>query len=351
LSRASALWSLCVKSVTRGSFQTESANLSEKADRGPASPRESLGQTFPNDAARREHITARLRAGLEELHARLDVPFTTVDDALSRLRQVEHWPMGEDERLREPAERIREGDRGKSLLQRWNNEVGFPHGEIEDILNLTDPPYFTACFAPRTKEEAIAARHAVGLWSEDISGWQLASALGAPPHLPASPVAPPVRAPAPARTGTWCTFGAAASFGSGPRAGVGRFAANCRSQAAPASSSSEQQQALQRVSGVEASFGRHPAILPQRGGRASAPAFWCAAMAGGILPLRSGVEARRCIGCAAGSFRHREHRLLRAVRVGRSVAVGSSTSASRCCSFTSASCRANQSLQWTQGRP
>src|SRR5690606_10219815 len=27
-------------------------------------------------------------------------------------------------------------------------EVGFPHGEIEDILNLSDPPYYTACPNP-----------------------------------------------------------------------------------------------------------------------------------------------------------------------------------------------------------
>ncbi len=28
------------------------------------------------------------------------------------------------------------------------DEVGFPHGEIEDILNLSDPPYYTACPNP-----------------------------------------------------------------------------------------------------------------------------------------------------------------------------------------------------------
>jgi hypothetical protein len=123
-------------------------NLSDKAGNRPSGPVECLGQTFPNDAARREHFTARLRAALEELHARLDVPFTTVDDAVARLRQVEQWPMGDDDRLRELAERMREGDRGKSLLQHWKDEVGFPHGEIEDILNLSDPPYYTACPNP-----------------------------------------------------------------------------------------------------------------------------------------------------------------------------------------------------------
>ena len=36
----------------------------------------------------------------------------------------------------------------KDLLQRWKDEVGFPHGEIEDILNLSDPPWHTACPNP-----------------------------------------------------------------------------------------------------------------------------------------------------------------------------------------------------------
>jgi len=34
------------------------------------------------------------------------------------------------------------------LLQLWKDEVGFPHGEIEDILNLSDPPWYTACPNP-----------------------------------------------------------------------------------------------------------------------------------------------------------------------------------------------------------
>jgi hypothetical protein len=157
------------------------------------------------------------------------------------------------------------------------------------------------------------------------------------------------------------------------RASSGRFAANCRSQAAPAPRLSSRGRRCRGFS-AEATSRRHPAILPQRGGRASrasvqrqpahcqvsaahaaqaasALAFWCAAIPGGILPLRSGVAARRLIGCAARSFPHPEQRVLRTVRGERSVAASSSTSASRCCSVTSAPCQANQSLQWTQGRP
>ncbi|MBW1982275.1 MAG: hypothetical protein JRJ12_13750, partial [Deltaproteobacteria bacterium] len=79
-----------------------------------------LGMTFENDEARREHFLGLLREGLEELHARLGgVPFTTVEDAYARMKSVEKWPMGDDARLRELAERMRHADSSKDLLQRW----------------------------------------------------------------------------------------------------------------------------------------------------------------------------------------------------------------------------------------
>jgi len=133
-------------------------------------PVESLGMTFENDDARREHFLGLLREGLEELHAKLGgVPFTTVEDAVERMKSITKWPMeprintdGHESdtsnpsasvsisgsRLRELAERMRHADSSKDLLQRWKDEVGFPHGEIEDILNLSDPPYYTACPNP-----------------------------------------------------------------------------------------------------------------------------------------------------------------------------------------------------------
>lgn len=115
----------------------------------PQGPVECLGMTFENDEARREHFLGLLREGLEELHAKLGgVPFTTVEDAMERMKSVEKWPMGDDARLRELAERMRRADSSKDLLQRWKDEVGFPHGEIEDILNLSDPPYYTVCPNP-----------------------------------------------------------------------------------------------------------------------------------------------------------------------------------------------------------
>ena len=119
-------------------------------------PVECLGIQFPSDEARREHFLRLLREGLEELHAKLGgVPFTTVGDAVERMRSIEKWPMGDDVRLRELAERMREAHRkepDKDLLQRWKDEVGFPHGESEDILNLSDPPYYTACPNPFVRD-------------------------------------------------------------------------------------------------------------------------------------------------------------------------------------------------------
>ena len=113
---------------------------------------ECLGMTFENDEARREYFLKKLKEGLEELHAKLGgVKFTTVDDAAWRMKSIENWPMGDDERLKEIAEDMRDAHRkepDKDLLQLWKDEIGFPHGEIEDILNLSDPPYYTACPNP-----------------------------------------------------------------------------------------------------------------------------------------------------------------------------------------------------------
>ena len=110
---------------------------------------ECLGITFANDDERRKHFLAILREGLEELHAKLGgVPFTTVEDVVARMKSVEKWPMGDETRLRELAENMRRADSSKDILQRWKDEVGFPHGEIDDILALSDPPYYTACPNP-----------------------------------------------------------------------------------------------------------------------------------------------------------------------------------------------------------
>ena len=121
----------------------------EKLDARGGEPVECLGLTFENEETRRSHFLGKLREGLEELHAKLGgVPYTGLDDTAARMAEIEHWPMGEGARLRRLAERMSHADSSKDLLQRWEDEVGFPHGEIEDILDLSDPPWHTACPNP-----------------------------------------------------------------------------------------------------------------------------------------------------------------------------------------------------------
>ena len=121
----------------------------EAAEAARGRPVECLGLTFENDEVRRAHFLTKLRKGLEELHATLDgVPFSGIDDATARMAAVAHWPMGDEARLRDLAERMARAERSKDLLQRWKDEVGFPHGEIDDILALSDPPWHTACPNP-----------------------------------------------------------------------------------------------------------------------------------------------------------------------------------------------------------
>ena len=121
----------------------------EELDARRGEPVECLGLTFENDEARRSHFLGRLREGLEELHAKLGgVPYTGPDDAVTRMAAIEHWPLGGEAQLRGLAERMRLDRSPKDLLQRWKDEVGFPHGEVDDILNLSDPPWHTACPNP-----------------------------------------------------------------------------------------------------------------------------------------------------------------------------------------------------------
>ena len=112
-------------------------------------PVECLGLTFENDEARRSHFVDHLREALNELDAKLGgVPFRSIDDAVARMAAVEHWPMDKGARLHRLADRMANADSSKDLLQRWKDETGFPHGNIDDILALSDPPWHTACPNP-----------------------------------------------------------------------------------------------------------------------------------------------------------------------------------------------------------
>ena len=127
-------------------------------DNGESATIECLGRTFASDEARRHYFLGILREGLEELHSKLGgVFFTTVEDAVERMMSLEKWPVGDGQRIEELARRIAQaarkpgsepGTRNQDLLTLYKNEVGFPHGKIEDILNLSDPPYYTACPNP-----------------------------------------------------------------------------------------------------------------------------------------------------------------------------------------------------------
>ncbi len=128
----------------------------ENADAGKKEPVSCLGMDFESDEARRAFFLEKLRQGLENLQEKLGgIPFTTAADAVARIKSAEKWPSGSEEQLREVAERMLESarygspeDRKKDLLQLWKDEIGFPKGEPEDILHLSDPPYYTACPNP-----------------------------------------------------------------------------------------------------------------------------------------------------------------------------------------------------------
>ncbi|MGB4326316.1 MAG: DNA methyltransferase, partial [Bacillota bacterium] len=110
---------------------------------------ECLGRTFKDDEERKRYFSQKLLNAFNELEDKLgDVPFLSADDAVEKLKSLEKWPVGDDEQIREIAERMRRNDHEKDLLQRWKDEVGFPQGSIEDIMKLSDPPYYTPCPNP-----------------------------------------------------------------------------------------------------------------------------------------------------------------------------------------------------------
>ncbi len=66
----------------RKMFQIDKFQPGEKT--GPV---ECLGRTFESEEARRKYFLEKLREGLYELHEKLaGIPFTTVEEALARLK-------------------------------------------------------------------------------------------------------------------------------------------------------------------------------------------------------------------------------------------------------------------------
>ena len=123
-------------------FQENTNNLIE----GPV---ECLGMIFEHHNARREHYLNRLREAMEELQDKLGgVQFTSVEDTVKRMQTIHRWPMGEERSQIALAERMENAGGSIDLLERWKIELGFPSADIENILDVSDPPYYTACPNP-----------------------------------------------------------------------------------------------------------------------------------------------------------------------------------------------------------
>jgi len=104
-----------------------------------------LGLTFDDDQARRHYFLGQLRESIEELQQKLTgIPFTTTAATVTLLQTIKSWPWGEEAQLWKWAEQMQLFDKSKDLWQRWQAVVGFPTGNLADILKLSDPPYYTA---------------------------------------------------------------------------------------------------------------------------------------------------------------------------------------------------------------
>jgi len=67
---------------------------------------------------------------------------------MTLLQTMKSWSWGEEAQLWKLAEQMQLFDKAKDLWQRWQAVVGFPAGNLAEILKLSDPPYYTACPNP-----------------------------------------------------------------------------------------------------------------------------------------------------------------------------------------------------------
>ena len=108
-----------------------------------------LDKDFETDADRREYFRTRLRKALADVQSQLaGRPPGTLSDAVVAMSRIQAWPLGNPEQIRKLAERMLAPDKDGDLLARWKAAIGFPEGDIEQIVDLSDPPYFTACPNP-----------------------------------------------------------------------------------------------------------------------------------------------------------------------------------------------------------
>lgn len=125
---------------------------------------EVFGETFETAAERREHFRQQLDKALDEIEGALSgESFTSIDDVAETLWELEHWPTPSDEWARELAADMAESE--GDLLQRWKDVVGFPEGDRERIMELSDPPFFTVC--PNPFLDRFVEHHGTGYEEDD----------------------------------------------------------------------------------------------------------------------------------------------------------------------------------------
>jgi len=101
---------------------------------------------FESDEKRREYFAGRLMEALNELGEKCqELPSQSVDDTVERLSSLSKWLWAGAGQIRNIGPRMRYSEPQKDLLQRLERtKWAFPRS-IEDIMKLSDPPYYTAC--------------------------------------------------------------------------------------------------------------------------------------------------------------------------------------------------------------
>lgn len=108
---------------------------------------EVFGQSFDSATDRREHFRSELDAALDEIETVLGgTDFSSVDDTAQKILALQHWPVPSEEWAHGLAADMADGE--GDLHRRWKDVVGFPEGDRQRILDLSDPPFFTLCPNP-----------------------------------------------------------------------------------------------------------------------------------------------------------------------------------------------------------
>lgn len=108
-----------------------------------------LNKEFESDSDRRDYFRTQLTNALADVESQLAGRVaSSASDVAEILSQIKHWPLGHRDQILRLAERMLEPDKSGDLLNRWRAAIGFPNGDLQRIVDLSDPPYFTACPNP-----------------------------------------------------------------------------------------------------------------------------------------------------------------------------------------------------------